>query len=132
MKLLCEFDWPGNVRQLHAVIRQGALQATGPVLLPAFLPALFRREKPKVAPDIGVTETDTLDEWIASGLITATKTLYDDVLAQVDRRVISRVLEHTGGSQSDAAKILGISRTTLRTKIERLGLKIERVVQSDE
>ena len=71
-----------------------------------------------------------LDGWIESSLSAGSQTLYDDVIADVDRRIISRVLQYCGDSQSEAAKILGMSRTTLRAKIEKLGIQIGRVVQS--
>lgn len=133
MDVLRDFDWPGNVRQLQAVIRQAALQTTGPVLLPAFLPAVLHRERPTLEPEpIPASARDALDRWIEASLVSGAKTLYDDVIADVDRRILSRVLQHCGGRQSDAAKILGMSRTTLRGKIERLRIKIDRVVQTED
>src|SRR5947209_19436392 len=46
MELLRRYPWPGNVRELQSVIKQALLQATGPVLLPEFLPPALRgREK---------------------------------------------------------------------------------------
>src|SRR6478672_10157026 len=42
MELLRRYPWPGNVRELQSVIKQALLQATGPVLLPEFLPAALR------------------------------------------------------------------------------------------
>ena len=39
MELLVGYSWPGNVRELQSVLKQALLQATGPVLLPEFLPA---------------------------------------------------------------------------------------------
>ena len=127
MRLMLDFDWPGNVRQLQAVVRQGVLQTTGSVLLPAFLPRAVHGPKTP-APD--ATDAD-LDTWIKNSLTAGSKTLYDDVIADVDRRVISSVLQHTGGSQSETAKILGMSRTTLRAKIDRLGIRIGRIVETD-
>ena len=50
------------------------------------------------------------------------KNLYDDVLASVERPLLSLVLEHTGGNQLRAAEILGMNRNTLRKKLEALGL----------
>jgi DNA-binding NtrC family response regulator len=131
MMSLCEFGWPGNVRQLQAVVRQSVLQTTGPVLLPTFLPDAIRHKK-AASPSSTAMERDSLEGWIESSLIAASKTLYDDVIADVDRRIISRVLQYCGGSQSETAKVLGMSRTTLRSKIEKLDIKIMRVVQSGE
>src|SRR5262249_48655352 len=44
MTLLQRYNWPGNVRELQSVLRQALLQATGPILLPEFLPAFLRLE----------------------------------------------------------------------------------------
>jgi two-component system nitrogen regulation response regulator GlnG len=133
LRLLTEFDWPGNVRQLQAVVRQGVLQTTGPALLAAFLPATVRSATPgDQAVAAPVPGRDPLDRWIADAFASDSLSVYDDVIAKVDRRIIARALEQTGGSQSEAAKLLGISRTTLRSKIERLGIKIDRVVQRSE
>lgn len=48
--------------------------------------------------------------------------VYDMVLAQVEHPMIEMVLQHTGGNQSRAAKILGISRGTLRKKMAQYDL----------
>jgi len=51
---------------------------------------------------------------------TSITNLYDLVANQLDLAVIDVVLKHTSGNQSKAAKLLGISRTTLRNKISKL------------
>src|SRR5262249_47437357 len=38
LELLCRYHWPGNIRELQGVLKQALLQATGTVLIPAFLP----------------------------------------------------------------------------------------------
>ena len=38
MERLCSYPWPGNIRELQSVLKQALLRATGPVLVPAFLP----------------------------------------------------------------------------------------------
>src|SRR6185503_8108687 len=43
LELLKEYAWPGNIRQMQSVLRQAILQATGPLLLPDFLPAEIRQ-----------------------------------------------------------------------------------------
>lgn len=48
--------------------------------------------------------------------------LYDMVLEEVERPLIEVVLQRTRGNQSRAAKILGISRGTLRKKMKQYGL----------
>lgn len=49
--------------------------------------------------------------------------LYQVIIAEVERPLIRTVLEHTGGNQSRAAEMLGITRATLRNRIQRYGLE---------
>ena len=51
---------------------------------------------------------------------------------QVDRVLLSRVLEYTGGNQHQAARLLGIARQTLRLKLRDLGLHVTHSVEADE
>jgi Fis family transcriptional regulator len=48
--------------------------------------------------------------------------LYQVMMAEIERPLLRTVLDHTGGNQSRAAEILGITRATLRNRIQRYGL----------
>jgi len=48
--------------------------------------------------------------------------LYKSVLAEIEKPLIEHILERTEGNQLKAAKILGINRNTMRTKIKKLGI----------
>ena len=48
--------------------------------------------------------------------------LYDDVIARVEVPLFKLVMEHTGGNQLNAAKILGLNRNTLRKKLVDMGI----------
>lgn len=52
----------------------------------------------------------------------ATTDLYDLVIAETEKGMIIEVLDWCGGNQSRAAALLGITRTTLRNKIRKLGI----------
>jgi len=52
--------------------------------------------------------------------------LYRSVLQIIEKPLIESILERTYGNQLKAARILGLNRNTLRTKIKRLGINIER------
>jgi two-component system nitrogen regulation response regulator GlnG len=50
----------------------------------------------------------------------------------MERILLTKVLEHTGGNQVQASHILGITRGSLRNKLRELGITIARTVASDE
>lgn len=122
--MLKQFSWPGNVRQLQSVIKQAMLRATGPVLIPDFLPS-YLSQSHEHAHD-GAVDPDTLDleRFVAHRLGTETDNLYAETAAQMEKQLLSQVLEHTSGNQAHAARILGITRSTLRNKIRSLGVSL--------
>ena len=128
LERLRTYGWPGNVRELQSVLKQALLKASGPVLLPAFLPDLSGRGEgaPPAGADLG------LEEFIRQRLGPDAHDLYADTHRQVDRVLLPRVLEHTGGNQHQAARLLGIARQTLRQKLRDLGMHVTHSVEADE
>ena len=118
------YSWPGNVRELQSVLKQALLRAHGPVLLPDFLPELaeappregFDPEAFLIRPQLGPDARD----------------LYAETHRELDRLLLPRVLDYTGGNQHRAALLLGIARKTLRTKLRELGLRVAHSVEADE
>jgi two-component system, NtrC family, nitrogen regulation response regulator GlnG len=98
-----------------------AKQATGPVLRPEFLPPLLRGEKHTPALTASV-----LDEFIQERLRAGSGDLYAEWQALTDRHLLTEVLRHAGNNLSQTARILGINRSTLRTKLAALGITIEK------
>jgi two-component system nitrogen regulation response regulator GlnG len=125
-ELLRHHAWPGNLRELQSVLKQALLRATGPILLPDFLPPLGQAEPARVSsnPDWG--------SYIQGRLAADSEDLHAELLALVERHLLTRVLSHTDGNQVQAARILGITRGSLRTKIRALGITIERSVSADD
>jgi DNA-binding NtrC family response regulator len=123
LDLLRAHTWPGNVRELQSVIKQALLEATGPVLLPEFLPPVVRGRKPAEADD--AAGLAGLTSFIQRQLHAGTTSLYADYEAITDRHLLSEVLRHTKGNLSQAAKVLGIARSTLRTKLEALSVEFD-------
>jgi nitrogen regulation protein NR(I) len=123
MELLKRYSWPGNVREFQSVVKQALLQATGPVLLPEFLPESLRRS-PEASQGTASADMDlpALSDFVKQQLLANTTSLYADYQAITDRHLLTLVLEHTGGNLSRAAKFLGITRATLRTKLQSVGL----------
>ena len=133
--LLMRYDWPGNVRQLQSILKQAILHATGSVLLPDFLPAEIRgggSHAMATATTSNGKMVDNLGTYIEGQLNCGSRTLYADMVAYMERALLSRVLQHTSGNQSQAAKILGITRGSLRNKIRQLHITIDPVVHVGE
>ncbi len=96
LKVLQEYTWPGNVRQLKHLLEKVVILITTPVL---------DAEDTRQA----LEELDPHERPIES-------------LADAEAEQIRKVLAATGGNKSRAAQILGIERKTLYRKIERMGL----------
>jgi two-component system nitrogen regulation response regulator GlnG len=127
LELLRQYAWPGNVRELQSVLKQAMLEATGTVLVPEFLPA--RIAKPGEAAAEG---NGSLLHFINEQLAAGREDLYDLAVHHLERMLLTRVLQHTTGNQVRAAKILGITRGSLRNKIRELGITIGRSVEVSE
>jgi DNA-binding NtrC family response regulator len=133
MDQLKAYGWPGNIRELQSVIKQALLRSSGDVLLAAFLPPLTQTAASP--PPAGPPREDAL-----SGLETFIRTQFSrdatDCYAQihrhVDRVLLSVVLDFTGGHYAQAARILGISRQTLRVKLRALGVHVTHAIETDE
>jgi len=137
LKILVEYPWPGNVRELQSMLRKALLNLTGPVLIPEFLPEEIRNYSGSPAAGAaGGTSGDgiasDLTGLVSSRLQSGSENLYGEALEFMERYVVTRVLQTTGGNQSKAAKILGITRGSLRNKTHALGIKIGQVVSTGE
>lgn len=100
MDALKSHPWPGNVRQLRNVIERATVLCRGPVIRIGDLPADFKGGKPKEASALFQIRLGTS-------------------LDDVERELISRTLELTGGNKTHAANILGVTAKTLYNRLER-------------
>jgi DNA-binding NtrC family response regulator len=131
LERLRNHPWPGNIRELQSTLKQALLQASGTMLLTAFLPELSGNpiETGSASPagaDAG------LEAFIRERLVPDATDLYAETHRQVDRLLLLRVLEFTSGNQHQAARLLGIARQTLRIKLRDLGLSVTQSVEADE
>lgn len=119
MDLLLAYDWPGNVRELQNVLKNAALMSKGNLILPESLSIPSFVKTPSGAgspPLLPISETD-LDAYDAG--------LYDVVIPEVERSLITYALRRTNGNQVKAAQLLGISRMMLRKRMEQYGIVVE-------
>jgi two-component system nitrogen regulation response regulator GlnG len=137
LELLQKHSWPGNVRELQSVIKQAMFKATGHVLLPEFLPEVLHRptERTSSTPAMaraGSEPSCDLGALISSLLKRGEENIHQKVLDAVERALLTQVLQHTRGHQSQASELLGLNRTTLRHKLRSLGLAVDRLVTEEK
>jgi DNA-binding NtrC family response regulator len=118
---LLEHDWPGNVRELESCIRQALVVCTNGVILPEHL----RLPVPATTLDEPLSELSeqTLRRMARHALAAAPGHAYERLVEQAERHVLAEALRVTCGNLARAALLLGISRPTLRQKLERFGLR---------
>ncbi|MDB5811728.1 MAG: Response regulator with CheY-like receiver, AAA-type ATPase, and DNA-binding domain [Betaproteobacteria bacterium] len=109
-QVLMRHDWPGNVRELRNMLEQTVLLATGPQITPEqlMLGAGRRRDLEPALPQ---------DNYY--GLIPNPQGTVR--IADVERHLVATTLEKTDWNISKSAKLLGLSRDMLRSRIEKYG-----------
>jgi len=121
MDIFAKYHWPGNVRQLRNVVRTSLILGVGQTLSLADVSWLFDELQPlpQESPSSVVRRPSSVEQE-ARDERRGTKTDLGGVsLEQVERRAILDTLRQTGGNQTKAAKVLGISDRTLRDRIHR-------------
>lgn len=120
VKLLETYQWPGNVRELENTIQRAAVLATADVLLPKDIPLgvsaplaeVSQTAQAAPAPSDPASAIESLFDWASS--------TDEALLPWVEREFTRLALERSGDNQVRAAKLLGISRATLRKRVERV------------
>jgi two-component system nitrogen regulation response regulator GlnG len=143
LALLNRYDWPGNVRELENLIYRSAVIAQGEMILIKDLPQdLVQALGGPVASEAESTaEADTLDASLSSAAEGAASSLgapvedpcdlayrslreahQTNILEHAERAMIERALKEADGKQVKAAEILGMTRATLRKRIDQYDL----------
>jgi DNA-binding NtrC family response regulator len=126
------YSWPGNVRELQSVLKQALLRARGTTLLPASLPALPAEPGGSVPEFPSAGDDPNLEAFVRLCLASDDGDRYAQAHLRLDRVLLTRVLEATGGNQQEAARRLGIARETLRRRLRELGLHITRRFEPED
>lgn len=132
MSLLREYSWPGNLRELQSVLKHAMVETTSTVITPDVLPAFLRDPSALPAPeqaDQDVATEGHLMQFVDRQIKAGATNLYSDVVQRIDRIILPPLLHHVDGNLSHAAAILGISRATLRAKLARIGISLDRSVR---
>lgn len=114
---LLSHDWPGNIRELENTVRSAiALSKTDHLTTHELKDIGVRPSASKTAP-LSDTLASVLIPFVKEALDRKEKNIYDKVHEEVDRTLFEYILSHTRENQSEAARILGINRLTLRKKL---------------
>ena len=98
MRMLTDYDWPGNARELENVIQRAVVLCRDTLIAPEDLPPKFAAREEPVLPE---------------GKILPLR----EALGRWERKLIVEGLKATGGNRKETAKQLGINRTTLYNKM---------------
>ncbi len=105
LKVLLDYDFPGNVRELENIIEHAIILTKGIVIQPRHLPSYLARKDKEPSARANLTEKQDLS-----------------VLDNIERDLIAQALSRHEGNTAAAAVELGIHRSTLWRKMKRYGL----------
>jgi len=135
---LLRYPWPGNVRELENAIKAALVVARGTVMRLEFLPDHIRQGlgEDRASPTPGPGDMALVEARAVADKLTAQSPLdgrlYEVATELIEREIIRACLERSGGRLSQAARLLGISRTTLRKKITRHRIRTTTSVDIDD
>ncbi|HEX5399314.1 MAG TPA: sigma-54 dependent transcriptional regulator [Verrucomicrobiae bacterium] len=130
IKMLEKYHWPGNVRELENAIRRAHVMAKSDAILSSDLPPEISGQhggSPVVPAAAGSGDPSTTDAAaLARQLFQwAKRDPKLKIIPTVERELVVQALKETGNNQIQAAKLLGITRATLRKRIEKFGIQRE-------
>jgi len=139
LSTLLGYSWPGNVRELENVVKASLVVARGTEFRREFLPehiqAPAKHDPGRPSPDGELTVTDPAPRAVrqmAMDLVTDERcrgSAHARGMAAVEQELIRAALGQTAGRIAPAARLLGISRTTLRQKIRDYGIQISTAIE---
>ncbi|MCK5139242.1 MAG: sigma-54-dependent Fis family transcriptional regulator [Thermodesulfovibrionia bacterium] len=111
-----DYHWPGNVRELQSIIHRGMVLCHNDFLSAKDCEWLSQIKLPgEITTEIEQTFSDVVNELLERGQ----KDIYKKAVLTFEHLLVKRALELTKNNQVLAAKMLGISRNTLREKLEK-------------
>jgi formate hydrogenlyase transcriptional activator len=120
MQALVRYHWPGNIRELQNVIERAVIISQGPVLLVALAEL--------------TSDVSSISAPVVTTAKSAPRESLQEILEETERNQILRALEEANGvvaGPNGAAARLGVKRTTLQLKMQKLGIRISRTAVDD-
>ncbi|CAA0109369.1 Regulatory protein AtoC [Zhongshania aliphaticivorans] len=112
---LCEYHFPGNVRELENIIERAATLCENNTIMPddLSLPSSPQKTKPKESTEEGITSSSHMD---------AAKGDMESYLATIETQIISEALEANRWNKTESAKMLGVTFRQFRYKLKKYKL----------
>jgi DNA-binding NtrC family response regulator len=104
LRLMLNYDWPGNVRELENCIERACTTCSLPTIHIADLPTQLRNFQAQAKPSIPASDGETITS-----------------IAELERQAILHAIELLQGDKLEAARRLGIGKTTLYRKLKEYG-----------
>ncbi len=114
IRLLEQFDWPGNVRQLESVVERAVIGCEGDTVEPRHLPRTLTRQR--LPEDITIPKTNR-------EFLTMKKRLRDLAVADLERDFVMEALQRSGWNVTHAAQQVGIQRPNFQMLMRRHGIR---------
>ena len=111
MRILVNYNWPGNIRELENALERAVILTSGDKIIKSSLPE-------QICPSVAAA-----DSRIGLSISSTKKSSFHVAKNQFEKVIVEKALEEAQGNVSRAAQLLGISRHSLRYQIEKLGLK---------
>jgi DNA-binding NtrC family response regulator len=128
LSALQAYHWPGNVRELENVVHRALVVSKGDAILSGDLPPEISRQsrtesRPAAVASGGATVMSDDINAIAQSLFQmARRDPKLKLIPFLEREMVIQALKETKGNQVQAAKLLGITRATLRKRVEKFGI----------
>jgi Nif-specific regulatory protein len=121
--LFLRYNWPGNVRELEATLHRAIVMSNGETITRNDFYGLFAELPSSVVEDGPISMPNSLLNPLVAKM-EITSEIYDEVISSVDRQLIERALETSGGRIREAARRLGLARNTLKSKIQKYNIAV--------
>lgn len=123
LRVMSEFHWPGNVRQLENICRGLTVMAAGKEIFVSDLPAELTRPASSVdTATSALNWQQPLQQWVLHQLARGQEDLLTTLQPEFEQLLLDAALQHTRGHKQEAARLLGWGRNTLTRKLKELGI----------
>ena len=130
--LLSQQYWHGNVRELANTIHKALIFNRGTPVSPEDILRAIGDDTPASRTE-DIDDEKSIIQWIRHELMNRRReNMFETIIDHAASMVIKEALDITDGNRSKAAKMLGLSRPTLHSKIEKYNLKLKTSVSTDE